>query len=198
VLANSNDAESIDHGPVPARRYVVFHLLAGLGCCADLISKHLVFDWLGMPHESQGRVHWLWPQYVGLQTTLNQGGVFGMMQGKVGLLTVFSVLALAGILYWLFVAKAALDGWLTITMGVVSGGIVGNLYDRIGWWGIVVTGERIPAVRDWILLRYGQWSWPNFNIADCLLVTGAVLLVLQAFLLQSTDDKAEPSGASGE
>jgi signal peptidase II len=35
-------------------------------------------------------------------------------------------------------------------------------------------------VRDWILLRYGNYTWPNFNIADSLLVCGAVMLLLQA------------------
>ena len=60
-------------------------------------------------------------------------------------------------------------------------GIMGNLYDRLGLW--VVPGreeERLPEVRDWILLRYGEFSWPNFNVADSLLVSGAILLMWQS------------------
>jgi len=39
----------------------------------------------------------------------------------------------------------------------------------------------VHAVRDWILVMIGNWPWPNFNIADSLLVCGAGLLLWHAF-----------------
>jgi signal peptidase II len=105
-----------------------------------------------------------------------------MGQGKSWLFATLSVLAIAGILYWLFVAKAARDLLLTLTLAGISAGILGNLYDRLGLWGgETPDGQTIYAVRDWILFRYGKHTWPNFNIADSLLVCGACVLILHAW-----------------
>lgn len=164
---------------VPASRVAAFAGLAGAGFVADLLSKNWVFDWLGQhPH---GHVHWLWPEYFGLQLSLNQGALFGMGQGQVWLFASLSVVAGAGILYWLFVAGAARQWWLTIALGLVMAGVLGNLYDRLGLWTVPWQPDaRLHAVRDWILWQYGEHQWPNFNLADSFLVCGAAILVWHA------------------
>jgi len=43
-------------------------------------------------------------------------------------------------------------------------------------------------VRDWILVMIGHWPWPNFNLADSLLVVGAALLIWHAGFGQPRDD----------
>ena len=75
---------------------------------------------------------------------------------------------------------------------MVTGGILGNLYDRLGLWS--TAADRVHAVRDWILISYGGYdlpvlghSWPNFNIADSLLVCGAGMLFWHAFRTGETD-----------
>jgi signal peptidase II len=86
--------------------------------------------------------------------------------------------------------------WLTVTLGLVTGGILGNLYDRLNL-------HRLPVpfaggVRDWILLRYGQYTWPNFNIADSLLVAGAIMLaVYSLFLADAPGDSVGPGDVAG-
>ena len=56
-------------------------------------------------------------------------------------------------------------------------------------------------VRDWILFRLEGVPffdpWPNFNIADSLLVAGAILLFLHA-LCSQVPESAEPSPNSGD
>lgn len=147
----------------------MFFGLAIVGCGSDLWSKSVVFAWLGMPEDH--RYFWLIEPYVGFQTSLNRGALFGLGQGYTPMFAVFSVIAVLGILYWLFIAKAAYDAILTTALGMITGGIFGNLYDRLGIWGEA-------AVRDFILFQYGpKYVWPNFNIADALLVCGAALMV---------------------
>jgi signal peptidase II len=88
------------------------------------------------------------------------------------------VVAAIGILVWLFWLGAAHDWLLTVALGSVMGGIGGNLFDRLGLWQNPENpGQWRTEVRDWILFRYEQYTWPNFNIADSLLVCGAILLV---------------------
>ena len=165
--------------PVAVNRYVTFFSLAGFGCALDLLSKYWVFAWLSKhPH---GHVHWLWPEYFGLQISLNEGALFGIGQGQVWLFATLAFGAVGGILYWMFVLGAARDAWLTLAMGFVMAGVLGNLYDRLGLWTPPWRpDDRIHAVRDWILWQYGDWQWPNFNIADSFLVCGAIMLVWHA------------------
>ena len=109
--------------------------------------------------------------------------VFPMGARAVALL---SVVAAVGILYWLFHRGEARDLWLCIALAMVSGGILGNLYDRLGLHGLVLPDgaggvARVYAVRDWILLTYQGHNWPNFNVADSLLICGAGMLLVQVF-----------------
>jgi signal peptidase II len=159
----------------------VFASIAAIGCAVDLLSKHWVFRWRGLPRP--GNEWWIWEPFFGIETALNTGALFGLGAGYAHWFAALSVLAFLGIVVWLFYFRAACDLMLTIALSSVTAGIFGNLYDRLGLW----SSDRIPAevrfaVRDWILLRYGDYTWPNFNIADCLLVCGAGMLVLHAFL----------------
>ena len=172
---------------VPKSRYVVFFTIAALGCLVDLATKSYAFAQLGMPDRHR-EPSWLWPGVFGFQTSLNEGALFGMGQGMVPLFAALSLLAAAGILYWLFVAGAARDWLLTLALGCVMAGVLGNLYDRVGLPGLVwdgadgihQAGQPVYAVRDWVLVMVFGYHWPNFNIADSLLVCGAGLLILHA------------------
>ena len=164
---------------VPRSRYLVFFSLAIGGCLLDLATKSWIFSRLGLPGHD---VEWLIPHYLGFQTSLNYGALFGIGQGFGFIFVSLSLVALTGILYWLFWIKAASDWTLTVALGGIAAGICGNGYDRLGLHGLTHQGERILAVRDWVLIQLSpEWTWPNFNIADSLLVGGAMLLVWHAF-----------------
>jgi len=178
-------------------------LIAAGGCAADLITKHVVFRWLGIHHgflidDVAAVARWrgdpklnhewfLWDKRFGFQTSLNEGALFGMGAGWWWLFAAFSVVALVGIVTWLFVYKAAHDRWLAVALAFVTAGILGNLYDRLGLWDTTGVDPRFQhGVRDWILFVWKESGlrifdpWPNFNIADSLLVTGAIMLALHA------------------
>ena len=164
-----------------ARNYTLaFWLIALAGCGVDLATKSLVFRQLGMPNENPPS--WIWEPYFGFQTSLNRGALFGIGQGQVWLFASLSVIAIVGVCYWLYFAGAAADRVLTVALAMVMGGILGNLHDRLGLWEPPdIAGVREYAVRDWILFQWGEWIWPNFNIADSLLVCGVAVLVWHAY-----------------
>lgn len=191
---------------LPLNRYAIFFALAIAGCAVDLATKEAMFGWLGISHHfveennqqaiarwrgepNLDHLWWLWQDHLGIQTSLNTGALFGMGAGRWWLFSGLSILALVGIFTWLFVFKAARDRWLTVALGLVTGGILGNLYDRLGLWDSTGLGEKYHhAVRDWILFVWPESGldlfnpWPNFNIADSLLVTGAIMLVVHAIV----------------
>ncbi|HEX6963426.1 MAG TPA: signal peptidase II [Lacipirellula sp.] len=175
----------------PVSRHVVFWSLAGLGLALDLWTKHWMFS---RPELLAGDVWWLWPGHAGFQLSLNQGALFGMGQGNVWLFALCSLAAATAIPVWLFYFGGARDRALTIVLGCILGGVLGNLYDRVGLpgltWGSLEhlnynqnPPGRVYAVRDFVLLArrwppQSRWDvWPNFNVADALLVCGAIALV---------------------
>lgn len=193
----TNAAAPTQSAPRLARRFWWFVALAALGCSLDLWTKHLVF---ASPRFFHGDEWWLWDGHIGIQKSLNEGALFGMGQGKVALFAVFSILAAIAIPTWLFWFRAADDFWLTTILGVIMGGVLGNFYDRLGLHGMQWdafdpqrAGQTIHAVRDWILFQVSdEWVWPNFNIADSLLVVGAIALFLHSL---TTPEAAAPHKA---
>ncbi len=119
---------------VPYSRHLTFLAIALAGCLTDLATKRYVFHWLGMPRFDEFKVWWIWEPYIGLQTSTNQGALFGIGQGKVWIFAAASVVAVVAICYWLFIAGAGRDWLLTIALALVMGGVLGNLHDRLGLW----------------------------------------------------------------
>ena len=164
---------------------VVFFLIAILTSVLDLGTKSWIFGRLGMPGISP--TLWVWDGVFGFQTALNEGALFGMGQGFVLAFAFLSIAMLVGIVIWL-IGPFAKNWFLVIIMGLISGGIFGNLYDRLGlhqlrWLndGFHDAGTPAYAVRDWLLVMIGSYHWPNFNLADSYLVAGVILLAIYVF-----------------
>jgi signal peptidase II len=207
--------------PVPRNRYVIFLAIALVGFAADWATKEAVFDWLGAPAhfvddaraENLARWRgdtslphrwWLINGRLGIETSLNTGALFGMGKGRWWLFALLAAVALVGIPTWLFYYGAAHDRWINVAIGGVTGGILGNLYDRLGFWDSAgLKADYYHAVRDWILFVWPESGmqmfnpWPNFNIADSLLVTGAIMLVVHAFVWREKTEGDRGSGVGG-
>ena len=169
----------------PRSRIALFVVPAVLGLVADLTTKWWVFAQADL---RAGYIWWAIPDYVGIQLSLNEGALFGMGQGFVWVFAVFGILAAIILPVWLFRFGAASSFWITLALGCVMAGILGNLYDRVALHGETWffdpsrQGQVAYAVRDWILLQWGpNYRWPNFNIADSLLVGGAGIVMVRAF-----------------
>jgi signal peptidase II len=183
---------------VPTSRYLTFFAIAIAGCAVDLVSKQWVFAWRGLPRPENR--WWIVQDRFGIETSINPGALFGMGAGYWWVFAILSVVAALGILTWLFVFGAARDRWLNVALAFVMGGIGGNLYDRLGMWDSTGLKPHLHhGVRDWILFVWPEIKlqifnpWPNFNIADSLLVTGAIMLVVHALLWR--EPKAERPAA---
>jgi len=115
---------------------------------------------------------------------VNQGALFGFLRDHKTLansgFAVISLLAAAAIVYWSTQQNTARDRWLCAALGLILAGTLGNFYDRIVFNG----------VRDFLHWDY-LFDWPVFNIADCCLVCGAGLLLLQAFATQPAKEETK-------
>jgi len=173
------------------KRWICFGLIAVGGAVCDLWTKAWIFGWLGLP--GQREPHWIIENYFGFETTVNPGALFGFGAGWGTLFAALAVVASAGILVWLHLYRGIESRWLVVALGCVLGGIFGNLYDRLGLWSPPVERpDWKSGVRDWILFRYGEFTWPNFNIADSLLVCGAIMLAIHSLFLAPRIDPQVP------
>lgn len=103
----------------------------------------------------------------------NSGISFGLFAdgGEAGrwLLTILSLAVVAGLLVWMSRAERR---WLAAALGLIAGGALGNVLDRI----------RHGAVTDFLDFHLAGWHWPAFNLADATIVIGVALLVLDGLL----------------
>jgi signal peptidase II len=88
-------------------------------------------------------------------------------------LIAFSFAAIAVVLgmIWRVGRRLSLTG---VALGLILGGAIGNLYDRVTY----------KYVIDFLAVEIVHYHWPDFNVADSCIVTGACLLLLEIFRTQ--------------
>lgn len=178
---------SATHAPGRFGNWAVFVSIVAVTAAADLLTKAIAFKRLGMPGMNPGTV--VIPNMLWWETNLNEGALFGMGQGMGWLFITVSLAALIGIVIAVSSLRLPRDGLLVVALALISGGILGNLYDRLGLPGLAWhaplgrEGQPVYAVRDFIHFRLeGVIDWPIFNLADSFLVAGAGLLMLLSVL----------------
>lgn len=97
----------------------------------------------------------------------NAGGLFGFFQGQAAVFGVVSIVVVALILA--YHARSGRDPYLSITLGLLLGGALGNLIDRL----------RLNYVVDFVDAGIGSLRWYTFNVADAA-ISFAILLLLAA------------------
>jgi signal peptidase II len=110
------------------------------------------------------------PEYFDLRYSENTGVAFGMGQTMPGgriILTLVAMAALSLVGYYLK-RSGPRQYRLHLALGLVGGGAIGNLIDRIAF----------GRVTDFIVWHVGRHEWPAFNIADAALVVGVSLMAI--------------------
>jgi signal peptidase II len=146
-----------------ARRWVLFAALAIGIVVADQLTKAWIVgnlavgdgfkvlgDWLRI-------VHWR-----------NSGILFGMLPQSAGAFAIVSLIV-AGLIV-AYHAKAGRGLVVTVALGLLLGGALGNLVDRL----------RYGSVVDFVDMGIGAWRFYTYNIADSAITTAIVLLLAMA------------------
>ncbi|GAB4231278.1 MAG: hypothetical protein Kow00109_03310 [Acidobacteriota bacterium] len=144
-------------------------LLAGIVLVLDLASKWWVVH--------TPRLHYfpILDGFFTIEYTLNRGIAFGLLHQvespwKPALLTLVALLALGLVAYYLLTTPPN-ERLLLVALGILLGGILGNLIDRLA----------DETVVDFLKLHWGsRFAWPTFNIADAAISTGVFLVLFDA------------------
>ncbi len=119
---------------------------------------------------------------LSFQLIYNQGAAFGILSDQSGWQRWFLVLVSTCIslvlIFW--IGKTVNTSKLEcFSITFILAGAIGNLLDRL------INGYVI----DFIYVFYGDYSWPNFNIADSSITIGAALLIYTQVVLNKSDSK---------
>ncbi len=140
-------------------------LIIGLGIALlDQAAKVAVRQWLPL-----GVVRPVVDGFFNLTHVRNTGAVWGIFQSQNGWLVLvsLSILLLIAIFYRRLVDHYGIH---RLAMGLMVGGIIGNLMDRIllGW------------VVDFLDFHWRTYHWPAFNIADAAICLGVIIYLLSS------------------
>jgi len=120
------------------------------------------------------------PGFLSLTYIENDGGAFGLLGGRAGVLLLGSAVAVIFVL-WTLLSRPP-TRLVATACGLVLGGAAGNLFDRLTQ----------GAVTDYVHFSF----WYIFNVADAAIVVGVGLLLLTA-LLPEGESGANPARRTG-
>jgi signal peptidase II len=147
------------------RRFKVFSIVAAVALVADQATK--IWARATLPaHRPVSVIEGAWDW----QLSANPGASFSLFHGQAGarvLLTVIGVIAVAAMIW---MVRRARDDQRALTwgLGLVVGGALGNLLDRV----------RFGAVTDFVHWHWRSHDWPVFNVADVALLVGVGLMLV--------------------
>jgi signal peptidase II len=147
------------------RTGVLAFAIAAVVVVADRVTTSIAIDHL---HD----VRHVWGPF-GLALTYNSGFAFSLFSGRALFVT---VLLCIGVVVLAVVVSQVRTVTLAVGSGLVLGGAVGNLSERI-------VGGHGGQVPDFVTLDH----WPTFNLADACVTVGVIIVILALLLGGRTD-----------
>ena len=133
---------------------------------ADQITKFLVDKKMAV-----GDSFTLIPKFMDITYVQNKGAAFGIFQGRKVLLVIVSLLIFAAIIWYVVHYKPS-SKWTMWSLTLITAGGLGNLIDRV----------LLSYVRDFLDETFTKYDFPVFNIADCAITIGAIMLALYVLI----------------
>jgi len=159
-------------------KYKLAFSLAGIVLLLDQITKVWISKTIPLWEEKV-----IIPGFFNLVHILNKGAAFGFLnRADISWQTYFfigaSALAIVLILHLLKTVERQ-DYYLFTGLGLILGGALGNLIDRI----------RIGKVIDFLDFYIKQYHWPAFNVADIAIFCGTMSLIISFYKRKKSESR---------
>ena len=136
-------------------------IIAIISLTVDQISKVVIFSSIKLNSSVT-----IIKDFFRITPYRNYGAAWGILDGRIGLLIVLTLFGI--IVIYRFMRTFKLNKRNTIAFGLLIGGIVGNLSDRLFH----------SYVRDFLDFNFGNYYYPVFNFADSCIVVAVILLII--------------------
>ena len=107
------------------------------------------------------------PNFFNITYVINDGAAFSILEGKQLFLSILAIVVLGLLIYYLF--KEKLNNYKVTYYSLIIAGILGNLFDRIVYQGVI----------DYFDFKLFSYDAPIFNLADCFIVIGVGLIIIE-------------------
>lgn len=152
-------------------------LVAVVALALDLLTK-----WWALSNLEENVARPLIGTFIQLRLIFNPGAAFSLGEGSTWVFTIISILVV-GLLIWF--APRVKDPILAVIVGLMLGGTLGNLWDRL---------SRPPAVGRGHVVDFIDYNgWFVGNVADIWIVVAALFLVLWVLVRSETGRQSEAS-----
>lgn len=165
------------------KSYLRLFIIAALIIITDQVSKHWILEnltegtyWLDSETHPPITIIEGFFYIVHIQ---NKGAAWGMFAGMGRVFAALGFFALFAIYYFrkaLFLDRHRMQ----VAFGLMTGGIIGNMIDRIRF-------NQVVDFLDFHLPIYGRY--PSFNVADCGITIGVGLYIIFSFILERAEKK---------
>ncbi len=129
------------------------------------------------------------PGFFNLVHVLNKGAAFGFLNNPDSswqiVFFVVVTIAAVGFIYHLLSTASKSDRFFIWGLGLILGGALGNLIDRL----------RFGHVVDFLDFYYGDYHWPAFNVADIAITCGAFAVLISMYQQSRREKRGEKSRA---
>jgi signal peptidase II len=165
---------------VQRRRWLVPLVIGVVVVLYDQLTKRWILDTLGP--EPMQRSILLIDNWLAIVYSRNTGIAFGFLQHMSPILTIVSLFISVGAIYVYIVYLPNYSWWVQVSIGLIIGGALGNIIDRI----------LLGYVVDFIQVGW----WPVFNLADSSITVGATILAV--YLMFSPDETRDMPSSHDE
>ena len=156
--------------------WALFFGAAGVVLVADQVTKAWLTSFLAAGESVQ-----VVGDLIRVVHGQNAGGLFGLFQGQALPFALVSIVVVSLIIA--YHARTGRNPYVSVTLGLLLGGALGNLLDRL----------RLGYVVDFVDAGIGSLRWYTFNVADAA-ISVAILLLLAASIWPSVARRAGTEG----
>ena len=148
-------------------------IIAVVAIILDQLTKYFVVDSLELYGSSE-----FIPSILSFYHTRNTGAAFSMLSDQRWVYMVLSIISM-GIILYLLIKEYKRHPLMNISLAMILGGGIGNMIDRI----------RLEYVVDFLKVEFVDFA--IFNIADCFVTVGAILLGVYIIFIEPKIYKRE-------
>jgi len=154
---------------------LIFILVAAAAILLDQVAKAFVVAYV-----EPGRSITLIPHVLSLTHSTNSGAAFGLFKGSGQIVFLAALVVVVLTFAWFFAFRKKQSLWSFVGLGLIIGGALGNLIDRVA--------RHNHQVVDFFDLGW----WPVFNVADIAIVAGVIIVVVVTALELWREDAVKP------
>lgn len=158
----------------------LYYAIAAFVFLLDYVTKKIIDRYVEQDTE---QIHVIGDFFL-ISHIRNRGAAFGILKEQRWFFILITIVIVSAIVWYLHRSYRNGRPLLLVALSMILGGALGNFLDRS------IYGE----VVDFLQFNFGSYTFPLFNVADCGIVCGVGLVILDALLTPKQENESNDNG----